>query len=58
MIKNHLRSIFDKLGVWRRLELALHVAAHGGADWDRPALEEQLPELAVDVKKVCKDLQS
>jgi DNA-binding NarL/FixJ family response regulator len=44
VIKNHLRSIFDKLGVWSRLELALYVAAHGGADWDGPqAVEEQAP---------------
>jgi DNA-binding NarL/FixJ family response regulator len=43
VIKNHLRSIFDKLGVWSRLELALYVAAHGGADWDGPICEEQLP---------------
>jgi DNA-binding NarL/FixJ family response regulator len=33
VIKNHLRSIFDKLGVWTRLELALYVAAHGGQRW-------------------------
>lgn len=38
VIKNHLRSIFDKLGVWSRLELALYVAAHGGADWDGPTV--------------------
>ena len=38
VIKNHLRSIFDKLGVWSRLELALYVAAHGGRCW-----AEQLP---------------
>ena len=43
VIKNHLRSIFDKLGLWSRFELALFVAAHGGADWGRPVLEEQLP---------------
>jgi DNA-binding NarL/FixJ family response regulator len=30
VIKNHLRSIFDKLGVWSRLELAMYVATHGG----------------------------
>jgi len=30
VIKNHLRSAFDKLGVWSRLELAMHVASHGG----------------------------
>ena len=33
VIKNHLRTIFDKLGVWSRLELALYVASHGGAAW-------------------------
>jgi DNA-binding NarL/FixJ family response regulator len=38
VIKNHLRSTFDKLGVWSRLELAMYVAAHGGKDW--PASSE------------------
>ena len=33
VIKNHLRSVFDKLGVWSRLELALYVASHGGGSW-------------------------
>ncbi len=33
VIKNHLRSIFDKLGVWSRLELAMYVAGHGGRTW-------------------------
>lgn len=33
VIKNHLRSAFDKLGVWSRLELAMYVASHGGKDW-------------------------
>jgi DNA-binding CsgD family transcriptional regulator len=33
VIKNYLRNTFDKLGVWSRLELALYVAAHGGARW-------------------------
>ena len=33
VVKNYLRNIFDKLGVWSRLELALYVAGHGGADW-------------------------
>lgn len=28
VIKNHLRSIYDKLGVWNRLELALWYEAH------------------------------
>lgn len=33
VIKNHLRSTFDKLGVWSRLELAMYVASHGGSSW-------------------------
>ncbi|MBZ5681602.1 MAG: LuxR C-terminal-related transcriptional regulator [Acidobacteriia bacterium] len=33
VIKNHLRSTFDKLGVWSRLELAMYVASHGGDKW-------------------------
>lgn len=33
VIKNHLRSIFDKVGVWSRLELAMYVASHGGKTW-------------------------
>ena len=33
VVKNQLRSVFDKLGVWSRLELALYVASHGGAKW-------------------------
>jgi DNA-binding NarL/FixJ family response regulator len=33
VVKNQLRSVFDKLGVWSRLELALYVAANGGAHW-------------------------
>jgi DNA-binding NarL/FixJ family response regulator len=42
VIKNHLRSTFDKLGVWSRLELAMYVASHGGKNWlevsERPVL--------------------
>jgi DNA-binding NarL/FixJ family response regulator len=33
VVKNHLRSTFDKLGVWSRLELAMYVAGHGGRNW-------------------------
>jgi DNA-binding NarL/FixJ family response regulator len=33
VVKNYLRTTFDKLGVWSRLELALYVANHGGANW-------------------------
>lgn len=33
VVKNYLRTTFDKLGVWSRLELALYVASHGGEEW-------------------------
>jgi DNA-binding CsgD family transcriptional regulator len=33
VVKNYLRTTFDKLGVWTRLELALYVASHGGTNW-------------------------
>ena len=33
VIKNQLRGVFDKLGVWSRLELALYMASQGGARW-------------------------
>ncbi|HZQ70431.1 MAG TPA: LuxR C-terminal-related transcriptional regulator [Terriglobales bacterium] len=33
VVKNYLRSTFDKIGVWSRLELAMYVAAHGGSKW-------------------------
>ena len=33
VVKNYLRTTFDKLGVWSRLELALYVANHGGSEW-------------------------
>ena len=36
VVKNYLRTTFDKLGVWSRLELALYVANHGGPDWLKP----------------------
>jgi DNA-binding NarL/FixJ family response regulator len=43
VVKNHLRTTFDKLGVWSRLELAMYVASHGGKNWlgepERPAFE-------------------
>jgi DNA-binding NarL/FixJ family response regulator len=35
VVKNYLRSTFDKLGVWSRLELALYVANHGGTGWQQ-----------------------
>ena len=33
VVKNYLRVIFDKLGVWSRLELALYIANHGAQNW-------------------------
>lgn len=41
VVKNYLRNIFDKLGVWSRLELALYVASHGGAEWKKPQRQER-----------------
>ena len=47
VIKNHLRSTFDKLGVWSRLELAMYVASHGGKSWPpQPALSARESGLA------------
>jgi len=58
VVKNYLRTTFDKLGVWTRLELALYVASHGGASWQsqfargttaplaawsEPGMEEHVP---------------
>ncbi len=43
VIKNHLRSTFDKLGVWSRLELAMYVASHGGRNWPLPAEPTEIP---------------
>jgi DNA-binding NarL/FixJ family response regulator len=41
VIKNHLRSTFDKLGVWSRLELAMYVASHGGRHWPTSSEAEE-----------------
>jgi DNA-binding CsgD family transcriptional regulator len=46
VVKNYLRTTFDKLGVWTRLELALYVASHGGANWHAQLGTEGLPPLA------------
>jgi predicted transcriptional regulator len=32
MVKNYLRTTFDQLGVWSRLELALYIASHRGVN--------------------------
>ena len=49
IVKNHMRNIFDKLGVWSRLELALYVASHGGAAWKRELFVIHRP--AIDYTK-------
>ena len=36
VVKNYLRTTFDKLGVWSRLELALYISHHGGEQWTEP----------------------
>lgn len=51
VIKNYLRNTFDKLGVWSRLELALYVAAHGGARWHRPP--DMLPDTTRSTQNPC-----
>jgi DNA-binding NarL/FixJ family response regulator len=43
VVKNDLRTAFDKLGVWSRLELALYIANHGGASWASPRQLEVEP---------------
>lgn len=48
VIKNHLRSVFDKLGVWSRLELALYVASHGGHRW-----AERLPSAPLELARAA-----
>jgi DNA-binding NarL/FixJ family response regulator len=41
VVKNHLRSAFDKLGVWSRLELAMYVANHCGTDAGTTSIERE-----------------
>ena len=60
VIKNYLRVVFDKLGVWNRLELALYIANHGGDTWrdamiaepaSEPASSRPAPARAVGVER-------
>ena len=44
VVKNYLRVVFDKLGVWSRLELALYIANHGGEGWRQQAVVEASAE--------------
>jgi DNA-binding CsgD family transcriptional regulator len=46
VVKNYLRTAFDKLGVWTRLELALYVAGHGGVNWHAQLGNGLLPTAA------------
>ncbi len=48
VVKNYLRTAFDKLGVWTRLELALYVASHGGANWRGQLGNGLLPPAGAD----------
>jgi DNA-binding CsgD family transcriptional regulator len=52
VVKNYLRTAFDKLGVWTRLELALYVASHGGASWHLEIGLAPLPPRSVAEWKV------
>ena len=55
VVKNYLRTTFDKLGVWSRLELALYVASHGGVNWvSELGLENKLPVPTVAASSVAK----
>jgi DNA-binding NarL/FixJ family response regulator len=49
VVKNHLRSVFDKLGVWNRLELAMYVASHGGKE----AYRDQAPQFLGHAGPIC-----
>jgi DNA-binding CsgD family transcriptional regulator len=55
VVKNYLRTAFDKLGVWTRLELALYVASHGGANWHMPSGNGLLPATGWDVVAMGED---
>ena len=51
VVKNYLRTTFDKLGVWSRLELAIYVAGHGGEKWNRTDPEVSVEVVAEDVAR-------
>jgi DNA-binding NarL/FixJ family response regulator len=51
VVKNYLRTIFDKLGVWSRLELALYVASHGGDDWKEGTNTADAVEPAITISE-------
>jgi len=49
VVKNHLRGVFDKLGVWNRLELAMYVASHGGKE----AYRDRAPQFPGHPGSIC-----
>ena len=54
VVKNYLRTTFDKLGVWSRLELALYIASHGGVNWvSELGLEDKAPVPTVATSSVA-----
>jgi len=58
VVKNYLRSIFDKIGVWSRLELAMYVAQHGGDRWLDDALPAPpLPDSAANLPTLAQEAE-
>jgi DNA-binding NarL/FixJ family response regulator len=57
VVKNYLRTTFDKLGVWSRLELALYVAGHGGDNWMHPLNSESSSAVSVPDPILASDLK-
>jgi DNA-binding CsgD family transcriptional regulator len=55
VVKNYLRTTFDKLGVWTRLELALYVAGHGGANWQAQTLPVKIGAAGTPWKPAAED---
>ena len=47
-VKNRLRGIFDKVGVWSRVELAMHVVEHPER-W-HPGSHEKMPSCPLERK--------
>jgi DNA-binding NarL/FixJ family response regulator len=53
VVKNHLRSVFDKLGVWSRLELAMRLASHGGKDCLTETKHCNSPDRSIHVRNAA-----
>jgi len=50
IIKTHLHSAFDKLGVWSRLELAMYMASHGRKT---STSRDQAPKFLGHARSIC-----